>query len=379
MDNKPISSLQLISVRWWNANAYYAISLAEAFHHAGLTSIVGGRGGSLALQKARELNLLSFTEIDLETYNPYKIIRNIHRINKWMKKENIDLINAHRAEDIFYAVLAKKFSHNEFPVIRSVSDVRAPRRNFINKWLYHNTDFVIFSCKAMYDKYQQVWPIFKDKSTIIYSAIDTNEFRVPSERPALRKELGIAEDKVVIGIISRLSPVKDHQTFLKAAAILTKRYANVQFLISGEEAQFSHEDLFRVARKLNIQDKVIFLDRQDNIKKLIGILDIGVVASKGSEVICRISVEYMAMGKPQVVTSINVLPEIIEDGKNGFIVPPGDAIAMAEKLSHLIDNHDLRIRMGNQARQIAETKYSYSALIDKTLKVYQKTLEKYRQ
>ena len=184
---------------------------------------------------------------------------------------------------------------------------------------------------------------------------------------------------MVIGIISRLSPVKDHQTFLKAAAILTKRYANVQFLISGEEAQFSHEDLFRVARKLNIQDKVIFLDRQDNIKKLIGILDIGVVASKGSEVICRISVEYMAMGKPQVVTSINVLPEIIEDGKNGFIVPPGDAIAMAEKLSHLIDNHDLRIRMGNQARQIAETKYSYSALIDKTLKVYQKTLEKYKQ
>jgi glycosyltransferase involved in cell wall biosynthesis len=379
MVNKPISSLQLISVRWWNANAYYAISLAEALHQAGLTSIVGGRGGSLPLQKARELNLPSFNDIDLETYNLYKIIRNILRIKKWMKEENIDLINAHRAEDIFYAVLAKKFSHSEFPVIRSVGDVRPPRRNFINKWLYQNTDFVIFSCKAMYNKYQQVWPIFEDKSTIIYSAIDTDEYRVPSERPPLRKELGIAEEKMVIGIISRLSPVKDHQTFLEAAGILAKKYANLQFLISGEEAQFSHEDLFRVARKLNIQDKVIFLDRQDDIRDLIGIIDIGVVASKGSEVICRISVEYMAMGKPQVVTSINVLPEIIEDGKNGFIVPPGDAIAMAEKLSLLIDNHDLRIRMGSQARQIAESNYSYSALIDKTLQVYQKTLKKYRR
>ena len=379
MDNKPISSLQLISVRWWNANAYYAISLAEAFHHAGLTSIVGGRGGSLALQKARELNLLSFTEIDLETYNPYKIIQNIHRINKWMKKENIDLINAHRAEDIFYAVLAKKFSHNEFPVIRSVSDVRAPRRNFINKWLYHNTDFVIFSCKAMYDKYQQVWPIFEDKRAIIYSAIDTDEFCVLPERPALRKELGISEDKVVVGIISRLSPVKDHQTFLEAAAILANRFDNVQFLISGEEAQLSHEDLFRVAQKLNIQDKVILLDRQNDIKELIGSIDIGVVASKGSEVICRIAVEYMALGKPQVVTATNVLPEIIEQGKNGFIVPAQDPQAMAEKLSRLIENQELRFQMGKQARQIAENKYSYQVLVEKTMQVYDRVIRKYRR
>ncbi len=376
MNIAPVSSLQLISVRWWNANAFYAISLVEAFHGNGITSIAGGRGESPPLQKAQELNLPVFTNINLETYNPVKSMQNVHSLIKWMKSNNVDLINAHRAEDIFYSVVAKKLSHNSFPVIRSVGDVRPPRKNFINKWLYENTDFVIFSCRAMYDKYQQVWPIFEDKSAIIYSAIDTDEFCVMPERPALRKELGISEDKIVVGIISRLSPVKDHQTFLEAAAILANRFADVRFLISGEEAQLSHEDLFRVAQKLNIQDKVILLDRQNDIKELIGSIDIGVVASKGSEVICRIAVEYMALGKPQVVTATNVLPEIIEQGKNGFIVPAQDPQAMAEKLSRLIENPELRKQMGKQARQIAENKYSYNTLIEKTLQVYNRVITK---
>jgi glycosyltransferase involved in cell wall biosynthesis len=379
MNITPVSSLQLISVRWWNANAYYAISLVEALNRMGITGIAGGRDNSPPIQKAQVLNLSTFTDINLETYNPIKSIRNILHINKWMKSRNIDLINAHRAEDIFYSVVAKKLSQNAFPVIRSVGDVRPPRKNFINKWLYENTDFVIFSCKAMYDKYQQVWPIFEDKSAIIYSAIDTDEFCVLPERPALRKELGISEDKVVVGIISRLSPVKDHQTFLEAAAILANRFDNVQFLISGEEAQLSHEDLFRVAQKLNIHDKVILLDRQNDIKELIGSIDIGVVASKGSEVICRIAVEYMALGKPQVVTATNVLPEIIEQGKNGFIVPAKDPQTMAEKLSRLIENQELRFQMGKQARKIAENKYSYQVLVEKTMQVYDRVIRKYRQ
>lgn len=379
MNSTPVSSLQLISVRWWNANAYYAISLVEALQQAGLTSFAGGRGESPPLQKARELNLPSFTGVNLETYNPLKFIQNIHHLNKWIKNERMDLINAHRAEDIFYSVIAKKISRTAFPVIRSVGDVRPPRKNFINKWLYENTDFVIFSCKAMYEKYQQVWPLFAQKSEIIYSAIDTDEFSVPPERPALRKELGISEDKIVVGIISRLSPVKDHQTFLEAAAILANRFDNVQFLISGEEAQLSHEDLFRVAQKLNIQDKVILLDRQNDIRDLIGSIDIGVVASKGSEVICRIAVEYMALGKPQVVTATNVLPEIIEQGKNGFIVPAQDPQAMARKLTRLIKNQELRIRMGKQAREIAESKFSYRILVEKTIQVYDRVITKYKQ
>jgi len=379
MNITPVSSLQLISVRWWNANAYYAISLVEALNRMGITGIAGGRDNSPPIQKAQVLNLSTFTDINLETYNPIKSIRNILHINKWMKSRNIDLINAHRAEDIFYSVVAKKLSQNAFPVIRSVGDVRPPRKNFINKWLYENTDFVIFSCKTMYDKYQQVWPLFEEKSAIIYSAIDTLEFSVSPERSALRKELGISEDKVVVGIISRLSPVKDHQTFLEAAAILANRFDNVQFLISGEEAQLSHEDLFRVAQKLNIHDKVILLDRQNDIKELIGSIDIGVVASKGSEVICRIAVEYMALGKPQVVTATNVLPEIIEQGKNGFIVPAKDPQTMAEKLSRLIENQELRFQMGKQARQIAENKYSYQVLVEKTMQVYDRVIRKYRQ
>ena len=83
------------------------------------------------------------------------------------------------------------------------------------------------------------------------------------------------------------------------------------------------------------------------------------VASNGSEVICRISVEYMALGKPQVTTDINVLPEIIEEGNNGFVVPVGSAEAMAAKILRLAENAELRKKMGEAGRKRVVENYDY--------------------
>lgn len=164
---------------------------------------------------------------------------------------------------------------------------------------------------------------------------------------------------------------------MKAAALVYQQAPHTRFLISGENAQLTHTDLKQVARELGIFDRVIFLPRDDNIpvKELIHVLDIGVVASNGSEVICRVSVEYMAMGKPQVVTDVNVLPEIVADGRNGFVVPAGDARAMASALLPLVKNPDLRHRIGETGRKYAVEKYSYPIFAEKTLAVYRRLIE----
>lgn len=381
MNTEQIKTLQLISVRWWNASAYYGVSLAKALNQAGIPTIVGGREDSPPLEKAREFKQPVFANINLESLNPVIAAKSLAHLKKFLKKESISLVNAHRPEDGFFGVLAKKSSLKPIPVIRTVSDVRAPKNNATNKWLHEKgMDFLIFSCKASYERYQNVWPIFENKSAVIYSAIDTEIFRPTNDVPALRKEFGITDNEVLIGIIARLDPVKDHHTFLKASAKVAARAPNTRFLISGEACNVSHEELRQLSRELGIQERVIFLDRQEDldVRDLIHALDIGVVASNGSEVICRISVEYMALGKPQVSTDINVLPEIVEDGKNGFVVPAGDAEAMGTQLLRLAENADLRKNMGYKARQIAVEKYSYPVFAKKTLDVYQEVLGKTR-
>lgn len=373
--------MQLISVRWWNASAYYGVSLAEALNQSGTFSFVGGRGDSPPLQKAREFKQPTFTDINLESLNPGQGLRNVTRLKKFLKREKIDLINAHRPEDGLFGVLAKKSSVKPIPVIRTVSDVRPPKNTASNKWLHENgMDFLIFSCKASCQRYQNVWPIFENKSAVIYSAIDTDIFQPVSEPSALRASLGISGKEIVVGIIARLDPVKDHHTFLKAAAMVAKNAPQARFLISGEACNITHEELQQLARELGIQERVIFLDRQGdlNVRELIDCLDIGVVASRGSEVICRISVEYMALGKPQVTTDTNVLPEILEEGENGFVVPAGDAEAMGMQLLRLVENADLRKDMGCKARRIAVEKYSYPVFAEKTLDVYREVLGRTR-
>jgi glycosyltransferase involved in cell wall biosynthesis len=379
MNMDRIKTLQLISVRWWNASAYYGVSLAEALNKAGIPSIVGGRGGSPPLEKAREFKQPTFTDINLESLNPLIAAKSLAQLKKFLKEESIALLNAHRPEDGLFGVLSKKSFLKPIPVIRTVSDVRAPKNNAANKWLHEKgMDFLIFSCQASYQRYHNVWPIFENKSAVIYSAIDTEIFRPDNDKSMLRREFGIAANEVVIGIIARLDPVKDHLTFLKAAAKVAERTPHTRFLISGETCNVSHEELQQFARELGIYEKVIFLDRQEDldVRDLIHSLDIGVVASNGSEVICRISVEYMALGKPQVTTDINVLPEIIEEGENGFVVPAGDAGAMAAEILKLVENAELRQSMGFKARRIAENKYSYSVFAKKTQEIYREVLER---
>ena len=152
-----------------------------------------------------------------------------------------------------------------------------------------------------------------------------------------------------------------------------------RFLIAGEVCNITWEMLDAAAKSLGIRDKLVFVPRDDAIsaRDLIGSLDIGVVASNGSEVICRIAVEYMAMGKPIVSTDINVLPEIVEDGKNGLICNAGNAAQMAAHLLQLAKNIELRQNIGETGRQFAETKFSYPAFVSQTTEVYRQVLDRF--
>ena len=359
-------------MRWWNASAYYGVSLAEALNQSGRQSIVGGRKESPPLQKAEAWRLPTFSRINLESLKPGNVFSNLQQLKSFVSEQQISLINAHRAEDAIFALLVRRRLGNTVPVVRTVSDVRPPKNRAMNKYLHKNLDYLIFSCKASYDRYQSVWPIFEHRRKIIYSAVNTNAFRPPETYPELRQKLGFSAKNIVIGLIARLDPVKDHRTFLRAAAITAKKAPHARFLIAGESCNVTHEALKKMATSLQIFDKIVFLERDDaiDIRKLIGALDIGVVASKGSEVICRIAVEYMAMGKPQVVTNVNVLPEIVDSGQNGFVIPAENPEAMAAALLQLANDELLRKKMGNCARRYAETRFSYPVFAEKTAEVY---------
>ena len=122
----------------------------------------------------------------------------------------------------------------------------------------------------------------------------------------------------------------------------------------------------------DIEGNTIVLGRSKDVRELIATCDVGVVASLDSEVICRIAMEYMAMGRPVIAADTNVLPEIVTDGQTGIVVPAGDSVSMQQAMDRLSSAPDHLEMLGKQARQRAVDEYSLASFADKTVECYKK-------
>lgn len=370
MKEEQISSLQLISVRWWNATAYYAVTLAKALQHAGYPVFIGGSAGSPPIIEAEKYQLPVMNTIRLESKSPAEWLRSYQNLKKFISQNSISIMNVHRPEDhLIGALLRRKFP--EIPLIRTIGDVRPPKQNPVNRWLHLKaTDFFIFSSRANKVRYQRALPIPESRCAVIYAGVDTETFAPTAGKSGLRKQLNIPENVIVFGLVGRFSPVKDHLTFLRAAALLLKESANCRFIISGQEEEISASELREICSKFGIADYVKIIGKQNDVAQVIAALDVGVVTSRGSEAICRIATEYLAMGRPVIVSDVNVLPEMISDGENGFIFPAGSPEQLAGKMKIFLQETDLLRTMGEKARLAAVDRFSLKVFLEKTLGAY---------
>jgi glycosyltransferase involved in cell wall biosynthesis len=375
MPNTSLSTLQLISVRWWNASAYYAITLARILQQNGMKVCVGGSVNSPPIRKAQEENL-PILLLNLESLQPFYLVKNLRCFRKFLGKHATDIINAHRPEDHLYSALVKK-KYKTLPLIRTVGDVRPPKNNQINKILHLNhTDFFIFSCRANQTRYQNVWSIPDAKCSVVYAGVDTDSFTASCTKKHIQNEVNIPFDAITFGMVGRFSPVKDHKSFLEAAGRILGRKNNVHFIISGEEVEISREELLKMAHDLGIGQYIHVLGKFRDVRDVMSRIDVGVVCSLDSEAISRVTAEFMSMGKPVIVTNVNVLPEMVTPGKDGFIVSVQSPDELSVAMEKFIDNQELRIKMGLQARRTAVHRFSFQRFYSDTIAAYQSVLQK---
>ena len=373
---RPHRILQLVNVRWWNACAYYAISLSEGLVRRGHHVIVAGLKKSPPLERANMLGLRTEESLHLTGFHPMRLGRSLKGLTRLLNRERIDLINAHRAEGHIFGALASRRTGRPLPVIRTRGDIRPPKNNLLNRVLHQQwTDRIIIPGDFM--RANGFFPFRVDpvKLVTIPSGVDVDDFHPSYRGDDLRKECGLERTIPVIGLVARLSPGKGHTTFLQAAARVLRSHPEAVFLISGQEVEVKVEELHELAVGLGFQKRVRFLDKRDDVRDVLGAIDIGVIASIESEAICRILLELMAMGKPVVGTRINVIPEIIVDGETGYVVPARDAPAMAEAILRLLGEPQRAAEMGRKGRRLVEKKYSLDTIARQTEGVYENVLE----
>ncbi|MCJ7496921.1 MAG: glycosyltransferase family 4 protein, partial [candidate division Zixibacteria bacterium] len=347
--------MQLVNVRWYNACAHYAVALSSGLQKRGHKVILAGDKNSPLLQVAEKMGLEVFPDLYLSYQNPGRFFYNLKRLKDLIEQKNIDLVNAHQGEGHLYAGLLKKLFKKKYILIRTRGDQRMPNNNLFNRWLNERwTDGVITTAEVLYRSYSENFSLDENRLINIPLGIDPDYFFPMEKDSELKISLGISNDELVVGILGRLSPVKGHRYFIRSAAEVLKSFQPVKFLIAGENAQVKAYRLKDLVRGMGISDKFIFTGKVEDTRKIISLMDIGVVALIGSETVCRVALEYMALGKPVVATDINGIHEVIKNGRNGFIVKPKDSTSMADAILELLKDKTKRESYGKAGRGLVE-------------------------
>jgi glycosyltransferase involved in cell wall biosynthesis len=199
-------------------------------------------------------------------------------------------------------------------------------------------------------EYHKAFGYHPKKWEIIFNGFDVNHFnRDPAAGKELRRELGIEAEKIVIGLISRFDPMKDHETFLAAARILCQNRPEVCFLLAGEGVNPENEFFVPYLADSQLKGRLILLGYREDIPQILNALDISTSSSSG-EGFPNIIGESMACGIPCVVTDVGDSSFLI--GGTGISVPPRDPTALAEGLENLIAMRESdRWDLGTSARE----------------------------
>jgi heptosyltransferase-3 len=365
----PMSVLITITCPWWNAAAHLAVGLASGLAERGHRVWVMGKSDSPALDRAGQLGLETIG-LPLHRQDPVSMVGNVFRIRSMLAELPVTLVNAHCPMGHSHIAAALWGMGRNTPLVRSVCDPRPPKRHASNRWLHQErTDAVVVTCEESRKRYAEVFPGIIDNIYVIPGGIDPAPF-LDIPRATQHDRSG----EVWIGMVSRLSPVKGHEVFVRAAEKVSSQAPNARFVISGEEAQIKHEDLKQLAKSLGIGDRVEIGDKVDDVREVLQELDIGVVASVGSEVMCRIALEMMASGLPVVGARINAVGEAIRDGVTGLVVPPGDSELLAGAILTLIRDSSLRRSMGDKGRERVISELSMVQMVERMEELYRRVL-----
>ena len=214
------------------------------------------------------------------------------------------------------------------------------------------------------------WGYDRSRMVVIHNGFDVDQFKEdPEARYQIRCELGLSNETLLIGLVARFDPMKDHETFFRAAALLSRRRPDVNFVLCGSEITPQNSSLVRLIREYNLETRVQLLGMRKDVHRLDAALDIA-TSSSYSEGLCNAVGEAMSCGVPCVVTNAGDAVKLV--GKSGRVVPPRNPQALAAAWMELIDWGPIqRKELGKKARSRVQEMFSLQRFLKLQESVYE--------
>lgn len=209
--------------------------------------------------------------------------------------------------------------------------------------------------------------VSENRIRVIENAIDLDQYHPCDVKDTPRIHMGLPADRILIGAVGRLSPEKGFDLLIRAVGDLVDDGLDVGLVIAGEGPERAR--LEAEIREQSAPSRFQLLGHQSELSDFYRAIDIYALSSL-SEGLPNVLLEAMAMALPVVATEVGGVPQLISDGDTGFLVPPADVAALSDRMRVLIDQPARSRQLGDSARHVIESRYSFEKRMDKMVDVY---------
>lgn len=295
------------------------------------------------------------------------------QLANFVRRGRVEIVHAHLARDYSLAALAVRLSRTRARLVLT-RHVLFPINNLHKFLLPRRTTFVAVS-GAVQNQLLAQKIVAPEKVKLIYNGIDTRFYqnvRRGFNRRSFLEKLGLSPLRRYVGIVGEITAHKGQTDFVRAAALVAEKHADVDFLIVGKDGSEGEKHaaaLKQLIGDLNLQTRVGLLGWFEEVAEVLCALDVFVSASR-VEPFGLVIVEAMAAYLPVVATRSEGAQEILIDGETGKLVPVGDAQAIADGINFFLENKEARQNIARQAEIAAREKFDLARMTTETEKVY---------
>ena len=360
--------LQISSASSFGGGERYVADLTNALVERGHELYVAVRPHS---PLPRHLQLPSARIVTLPLRNALDV-QSAYALQRFVQSNGIEIVHAHMARDYSLAsYAARRNSKTKFIATRHVLF----QLNRLHRHTLARATRVIAVSNAVARELRASGVVSEKQIAVIPNGIDVERFsraRERFDRVQFLRGLGLPVDCLLVGSVGELRTLKRHDDFIRAAAIIAKRFPETQFVLAGVDTSASGEvrtQLKQLVDELGLSERFYFLGWLNDAEKLLCAMDVFVSASE-TESFGLAIVEAMAAGTAVVATATEGAKEIIEDQKTGLLVPIGDVDRIAGSVIDLLSETEKRRAIAVESAQSAATKFSLTRMVDEVLTAY---------
>ncbi len=290
------------------------------------------------------------------------ILLMIKKVADVIKKEDVDIVHARSRVPALIAYFACRKTDTKF-----ITTAHGYYSNHFFSRVMGWGKRVIVPSQVISSHMIDTFKVNREKIRLIPRGVDLSAFKMSSKGRS-------PEQEIVIGIVGRISPIKGHSCFIRAVSRVIRKIPKLKVLIVGDSTPDKDnykEEIKLLVRKLGLSSYVKFLGVQGDIPAILAKLNVLVMASLVPESFGRVLIEAGAVGVPAVATKVGGVVDIIDDGKTGLLVSPGNPEQMAAAIIRLIKDRNFAASLAVAAREKIGRQFSLDLMTRRTIKVYE--------